>query len=102
MPRGIPKSDMAEVCQPQQPSDGSTPEKAIIVDSVVEEYQWLRQNCPGYTSRKQTIQHVIGKHFDLLEVIDGQGVERKFYFDISRFFELIPADWENGTSLGEG
>jgi hypothetical protein len=66
--------------------DGSSPEKAIIVDSIAEEYTWVRENCPGFAPSMQALVHHNGKPFDVLTLRAATGAERQVYFDISSFF----------------
>jgi hypothetical protein len=67
-------------------ADGSSPEKAIVVQSVGEEYQWVLRNCPGFQPAMQTLQHINGKPHDVLRLQNQSGEERTVYFDISGFF----------------
>lgn len=66
--------------------DGSSPERAIVVGSVGEEYEWVRRNLPGYAPVMQALQHVNDEPFDVLTLRNDRGDERRVYFDISRFF----------------
>ncbi len=66
--------------------DGSCPERAIIVASIGEEYQWAQHNCPGFTLGKQELQEFDGKPYDVLTLCSPSGEERRVYFDISAFF----------------
>lgn len=66
--------------------DGSSPEKAILVGSVGEEYQWMKRNCPGFQPGMQSLQEIEGKPYDVLTWRNGRGEERTVYFDISSFF----------------
>ena len=67
-------------------NDGATPETAIIVQSVAEEYQWLQKHCPGFTMQRQALQDIDGKPYDVLTLLSASGAERTVYFDISPFF----------------
>jgi hypothetical protein len=66
--------------------DGSSPERAVLVQSIAEEYLWLQKNCPGYQPRGQALHRIGGKPYDLLILHSPDGKERKVYFDISAFF----------------
>jgi hypothetical protein len=66
--------------------DGSTPEKSIVVKSVAEEYQWMRENCRGFKPGMQALEQINGKPYDVLTWQTESGDERKVYFDISHFF----------------
>lgn len=73
---------------------GSTPETAIPVKSVAEEYEYLRcQQCPqcggfGYQLRQQALLQTEAGPRDMLdtECITCYAV-RTFYFDITEVFE---------------
>jgi hypothetical protein len=69
-----------------QGRDGSSPEKAIIVQSVAEEYQWIQANCPGFLPGMQALKNIEGKPYDVLSLRSSSGEERTVYFDISSFF----------------
>jgi len=66
--------------------DGSTPEKAIMVQNIGEEYQWMQRNCPGFTPGMQALSEINGKPYDVLTWRNGRGDQRTVYFDISSFF----------------
>ena len=63
--------------------DGSTPDKALLVSSVPDEYQWVRTNCPAYEVVTQTLVEVGGKRYDMLTLRSGAGEMRQLFFDIS-------------------
>lgn len=67
-------------------NDGSAPDRAVVVGSVGEEYDWVARNCPGFRPRMQALQEIDGKPFDVLTLHNAAGEERTVYFDISRFF----------------
>ena len=66
--------------------DGSSPEKAVIVYGIAEEYKWVRANCPGFAPKMQALQTIRGRPYDVLTLQNDDGVERTVYFDISSFF----------------
>lgn len=66
--------------------DGSSPEKAIIVGSVREEYAWMQSHHPGFQPGMQALREIDGKPYDVLTWHNDKGEERTIYFDISRFF----------------
>lgn len=66
--------------------DGSSAEKAIVVRSIAEEYQWVQRHCPGFLPGGQALMEIEGKPDDVLTLRSPGGEERKVYFDISRFF----------------
>jgi hypothetical protein len=66
--------------------DGSSPEKAIVVGSIAEEYEWMRRQFPGFRPVMQALTHHGGKPYDVLTWQNDKGETRKVYFDISAFF----------------
>ena len=73
--------------------DGTSAEKAVVIkgaagedDGVKAEYKWLRTNYPGYRLKRQSLQSINHKSFDVIEFNDKDGKGVKIYFDISRFF----------------
>ncbi|HXL58224.1 MAG TPA: hypothetical protein VN958_18310, partial [Chitinophagaceae bacterium] len=72
--------------------DGLSYETAIVIDAkneragVDKEYEWLRQNYPGYILNKQSLNYSKHKPYDIIDIKTADGVEKKIYFDISGFF----------------
>ena len=66
--------------------DGRTPETAIIVKSVEQEYRWMQKHYRGYQPQSQALQEIDGEFFDVLKWINGTGDEVTIYFDISAFY----------------
>ncbi len=66
--------------------DGSSPDNAIVVGSIGEEYAWMQRHCPGFQPGMQTLQEIKGKSYDVLTWHNEQSEERTVYFDISSFF----------------
>lgn len=66
--------------------DGSSPEKAVVVGSVGEEYAWMQRHHPGFRPAMQALQEIEGKPYDVLTWRNDKGEERIVYFDISGFF----------------
>ena len=66
--------------------DGSSLEKAIIVDNIGAEYEWLRKNCAGCKFVQQSLLQKKGKHYDMLTVELPNGAKKDYYFDINSFF----------------
>jgi hypothetical protein len=64
--------------------DGSTAETGYKVISVREEYAVCRM--AGWQLKGRALVHEGGEPFDLFQVVDRAGVERKVYFDIGSFF----------------
>jgi hypothetical protein len=67
-------------------NDGSTPEKAIVVGSVAEEYAWMRSNCRGWQPDVQFVEEIDGKDYDVHRLSNSRGESRTLYFDISSFY----------------
>ena len=73
-------------------NDGSSFEKAIVINEKSEsagvsaEYAWLRENYPGYMAKGQSLNFHRNKPYDIMTIITADGVEKKVYFDISKFF----------------
>ena len=66
--------------------DGSSPEQAIVVGSVGEEYAWMRKHCAGFQLEMQTLDEIDAKSYDVITLRSNQGEEKTVYFDISSFF----------------
>lgn len=66
--------------------DGSSFEKAIVVNSVREEYEWMRDHHPEAQMKMQSLSKNKSKYYDILTLVMPDGSERDFYFDISRFY----------------
>ena len=66
--------------------DGSSIEKAIVIDDIGEEYLWVQENCMGFQPQMQSLQHINGKPYDILELINHKGEGRTICFDVSRFY----------------
>ncbi|MFN8258513.1 MAG: hypothetical protein U0W24_22685 [Bacteroidales bacterium] len=66
--------------------DGSSFEKAIVVKSISEEYEWIGANYPGYKFIQQSLVFDKKNPYDVLEIKTLDGATLKIYFDISSFF----------------
>ena len=66
--------------------DGSSPESAILVASVAEQYAFLKRHYPRFKLEEQTLQRIDGKPYDVLVIFDDSGQKKSIYFDISQFF----------------
>lgn len=72
--------------------DGSSYEKAIIIKAkseqkgVAAEYEWLRNNYPGYKKITQSLKSNGNKHYDAIFIETKQEEEKTIYFDITKFF----------------
>jgi hypothetical protein len=73
-------------------ADGTSFDKAIIIKEYTEskginaEYQWLRDNFPGYKLKQQSLSNNNKKYYDVMDIITSEGKEKTIYFDISDFF----------------
>jgi hypothetical protein len=65
--------------------DGSSADRAIIVGSVIEEYAWVAQNCPGLEVALQQVVIPGEESFDILTLRSEGGETRDVYFDVSAF-----------------
>jgi hypothetical protein len=66
--------------------DGSSLEKAIIVRSIAEEYEYVRKVCPDCEVQVQMLIFDKKKPYDVLEVKTSDGETVKYVFDISKFY----------------
>ena len=71
---------------PVDSRDGTSFETAIIVDSLDEEYAWLRTHYPGWKVERQTLVDQGEIPFDVMTMRNDQGAEVELYFDVSKFF----------------
>lgn len=73
-------------------NDGSSFQKAIVIKERAEgkgvdaEYDWLRQNYPGYKFRKQMLTENKKIPYDIIEIVTAEGQTKQVYFNISNFF----------------
>jgi predicted Zn-dependent protease len=73
-------------------NDGSSYEKAVVIKKKHElkgvnaEYVWLRHNYPGYRSKGQSLNFNENKSYDIITIVTADGIEKKIYFDISKFY----------------
>ena len=68
------------------PRDGSSPDRAIIVQDVAEEYAWLARHWPGFRLVMQRLSGNGEKRFDVLTMSSEDGDLRQVYFDVSARF----------------
>jgi len=66
--------------------DGSSAEKAILVNSISEEYQWIRKYYPTYSVTKQRLVNINNVPYDVLTIKNSKKETIDVYFDISKFF----------------
>ncbi len=62
-------------------------EKAIIVNSVREEYDFIKKQCSDCTFNSQSLIFKNGKKYDKIQYIKSNGEKISYYFDISSFYE---------------
>ena len=80
--------------------DGSSKEKAVVVKGaptgllgIRAEYDWLKQNYPGYRRKSQALLPG-AKSYDLLEIEMPDGKELSIYFDVSDIWkDPAPPEW---------
>ena len=65
---------------------GSTVETAIVIDSVHDEYQWMKQHYPGYGPISQKLIDAHSHPYDVMTWSNDSGDRVTIYFDISSFF----------------
>ena len=72
--------------------DGSSYEKAIVIkaknstNGIAAEYKWLKENYPGYTLIKQSLDMQGNHRYDIMHIKTKNGDEKNIYFDITNFF----------------
>lgn len=66
--------------------DGSSFKKAVKVNSISEEYAWIRKYYPGSSFQGQSLIFEKKKPFDVLTIITANGTKKEIHFDISSFF----------------
>jgi hypothetical protein len=66
--------------------DGTSAEKAIVVNSVPEEYDWLKEKFPGSKMKSQSLLFIKKVPYDRLTFVTADGDTKDAYFDISSFF----------------
>lgn len=66
--------------------DGSSFEKAIVVKSVGEEYEYAGKVCSDCQILQQSLVFKKKKPYDVLDFKKPNGEEVSYYFDISSFY----------------
>jgi len=68
--------------------DGSSPENAVVVGSVAEEYAWLQRHFPGWDAPLPVFEEIDGRDYDVfcLRSLDDPQDELRIYFRISGMF----------------
>ena len=71
---------------------GTSFENAIVIrvekesTGVAEEYKWLAQSYPGYSTIRKTQSSKGNRHFDIIRIKTRNGQEKDIYFDTTSFF----------------
>lgn len=66
--------------------DGSSFEKAIVVQSVAAEYEYVRMACSDCQLLGQSLAFDKKKPYDILRLKKSNGDDISYYFDISKFY----------------
>lgn len=66
--------------------DGSSVENAIVVNSIPEEYQYVKKVCIGCTLQGQALIFKGKKPYDVLKLKKADGTLVSYFFDISSFY----------------
>ena len=71
---------------------GSSFDNAIVIRvktesaGVAEEYKWLAESYPGYSTIRKTQTSRGNKHYDIITFKTRDGAEKNAYFDITSFY----------------
>ncbi|MFB3785200.1 MAG: hypothetical protein ACE15F_02400 [bacterium] len=74
--------------------DGSSPEQAVIVQCVREEYDWIRDEYPNFSPCLQALLEIEGKKYDMMTIQSPEGEQRNVYFDLSKLRNTFLSDIE--------
>lgn len=66
--------------------DGTSFQQAIVVNSVREEYEWVRERYPEAQMRQQLLSKHGSRYYDILTFTMPDGTDKNFYFDIHKFY----------------
>ena len=66
--------------------DGSSYEKAIKVNSVAEEYEYVGRVCSDCQLIRQLLAYEKNKYFDVITMKKPNGEIVSYYFDITEFY----------------
>lgn len=66
--------------------DGSSAKLAVIVNSVAEEYSFIKRKHPGFRPEIQYLCQLEGKAYDVIDISNAAGEKRTLYFDVSGFY----------------
>lgn len=70
-----------------EPADGLSIERAIVVYSIEEEYDWLLMHYPGFKGIKQIMRYENEIPYDIHQISLPDESEIYVHFDISEFFD---------------
>jgi hypothetical protein len=71
---------------------GSSYETAVVIDKSNEtegikaEYDWIKEHYPGSQVLEQSLNYYKDKPYDIIQITDQKGENKRIYFDISKFF----------------
>jgi hypothetical protein len=77
---------VSEINSDKTTNDGLSFENAIKVNSIAEEYDYVRRNCSKCKFLGQSLVEKKGKPYDVLMLKKENGEEVSYYFDISSFY----------------
>ncbi len=63
---------------------GLSPQTAVDVNSVSDEYAWLAQRYPGYQFVKQALCWSVRGWIDVIDIVTAAGEERTIHFRLAR------------------
>jgi hypothetical protein len=72
---------------------GTSLENPVIIkvrnesEGVAEEYKWLAESYPGYSTIRKTQASRGNKHYDIITFKTKDGIEKNAYFDITSFYK---------------
>ena len=72
---------------------GTSFDNAIVIKvktesaGVAEEYRWLAETYPGYSTIRKTQASRENKHYDIITFKTREGIEKNAYFDITSFYK---------------
>ncbi len=67
-------------------AEGTSFKTAIQVNSVEEEYQYIKSNCSDCRITKQTLRFYKDKPYDVIDAHSQTEGDKTYYFDISSFY----------------
>ena len=88
----IDSSQVIAVPQARAENDGTSFEKAVIIDKesesegIAEEYKWVKLHYTGAKMIQQVTTQKGGKQYDILTIKTTVGKKLELYFDITQFY----------------